>query len=377
MPLSRFVTVWSMLAARVADGRVPGWAAAVRYRGQTEVRAGGCLALGGRPAGADALFRLSSLSKPVAGVLTLQLAEDGVLDLDDPVEHWLPELGDLRVLARPGAPLTETVPAERPITVRHLLTSTAGLGGLWDDSPLDRALSAAGLGPGPTSPDLPPDEYLARWAELPLAAQPGDRWLYHSSADVLSVLLTRATGRPLRDLLAQRVTGPLGLRDTGFTAVDGARLTAAYLPGDGELVLLDPADGWAAGAPRFEGLAAGLIATAPDVLGLLTALADGGGPLLESRSVQAMTRDALTPAQRAAAGDVLPAGLSWGLQVGIDTGGPEPFQAPGRWGWDGGTGTTGWVDPARDLVAVLLTTRGWGGPGDGLEWFWRALYRCL
>src|SRR4051794_5954854 len=347
--LSRFVTVWSALQARVEDGRVPGWAAAVRHRGETEVRAGGCLALGGAPAGPGALFRLSSLSKPFAGVLSLALVEDGVLDLDDPVARWLTELAAPRVLRAPGGPLDDTVPTAEPITVRQLLTSTAGFGRLWDGSPLDRAVTAAGIGPGPQSPDLVPDEYLARWAGLPLAAQPGERWLYHCSADVLSVLLARATGRPLRELLAERVTGPLGLRSTGFSAVDPARLTAAYLPQDGGLMLLDAADGRAARTPRFEGLAAGLVSTAEDALTFLGALADGGAPVLRRASVAAMTSESLTPGQRRSAGDFLPAGTSWGLQVGVDTGGGEPWQAAGRWGWDGGTGTTGWVDPHHDL----------------------------
>ncbi len=375
--LSRFVTVWSALQARVEDGRVPGWAAAVRYRGEVEVRAGGCLTLGGAPAGPDALFRLSSLSKPFAGALTLALVEDGVLRPDDPVGRWLPELAAPRVLRTPGGPLDDTVAASAPITVGHLLTSTAGFGRPWDGSPIDRAVAAAGIGPGPESPGVGPDEYLARWAELPLLAQPGERWSYHCGTDVLSVLLARATGRPLRDLLAERVTGPLGLRSTGFSAVDPARLTAAYLPQDGRLRLLDAADGRAARAPRFEGLAAGLVSTAEDVLTFLCALTDGGAPVLRGASVAAMTSDSLTPAQRRGAGDFLPAGTSWGLQVGVDTGGGEPWQAAGRWGWDGGTGTTGWVDPHRDLVAVLLTTRGYGGPGDGTDWFWQAVHRCL
>ena len=375
---SRFVTVWSLLQAQVEQDRVPGYAAAVRYRGDVEVRTGGCLELGGtRPVAPDSLFRLASLSKPVAGVLTLALAADGVLDLDEPVGRWLPELAAPRVLARPGGPLTETVPADRPITVRHLLTATAGFGGLWDGSPLDQAVVDAGLGPGPLPPQLPADEFMARLGALPLAAQPGERWLYHVSTEALSVLLARATGRPLADLVAERVTGPLGLTDTGFLAADPARLTAAYLPGDGGLDLLDPPDGLAARPPVFPGLAAGLVSTAPDLLAFLGALADGGAPVLTPDAVAAMTTDALTTAQRESAPAFFPPGTSWGLQVGVDTGGGEPWRTPGRWGWDGGTGTTGWVDPARDLVAVLLTTRGYGGGDDSTDWFWQALYRCL
>jgi len=172
--LSRFVTVWSMLQGEVARGRLPGFAAAVRYRGDVEVHTGGCLELGGTaPVRPDSLFRLASVSKPFAGVLTLSLAEDGVLDLDDPVARWLPELAEPRVLVDRTGPLADTVPAERPITVRHLLTSTPGFGGLWDGSPLDQAVYAAGIGPGPLPPQLTPEEFLSRSARCRSPPNPG------------------------------------------------------------------------------------------------------------------------------------------------------------------------------------------------------------
>ena len=374
--LSRFVTVWSVLQAELEEGRLPGFAAAVRHRGQVELRTGGCLSRGApEPVGPDTLFRLSSLSKPYAGALTLALAEDGVLALDDPVARWLPELAAPRVLARPGGPLSETVGVARPITVRHLLTNTAGFGGLWDDSPLARAIQARRIGPGPWPPDLSPEEYLARVGELPLAAQPGERWLYHLSTEVLSVLLARATGRPLGELLAERVTGPLGLHSTGLVARDPRQLSTAYAP-DG-VGVLDPPDGRFARPPVFEGLATGLVATALDVLGFLTALADGGGPVLTPASVAAMTTDALTAGQRADAMMLLGPNLSWGLQVGLDLAPSWAGATAGRFGWDGGTGTSGWVDPGADLVAVLLTNRAMPGPRAAPQAFWQALYRCL
>ncbi|GAA4736778.1 serine hydrolase [Modestobacter marinus] len=376
--LSRFVTVWSLLEARVESGRLPGYAAAVRYRGEVEVRTGGCLdPAGATRVGPDSLYRLASLSKPFAGVLTLSLAEDGLLDLDAPVDRWLPELAEPRVLRDRAGALADTVPTERPITVRHLLTSTPGFGALWDDSPLDRAVVAAGLGAGPLPPELTHEEYLARLGELPLAAQPGASWLYQLSTEVLSVLLTRVAGCPLHDLLRDRVTGPLGLTDTGFWAADPARLGPAYLPAGDGVELLDPADGRSSRPPEFEGLAAGLVSSAPDVLTLLSALADGGGPLLGPGSVAAMTTGALTTAQRAEAAEFLGPGCSWGLQVGVQVEPGPPWAQPGRFGWDGGTGTTGYADPDRDLVGVLLTNAGMAGPEDGLDWFWRALYRCL
>jgi CubicO group peptidase (beta-lactamase class C family) len=176
--------------------------------------------------------------------------------------------------------------------------------------------------------------------------------------------------------LADRITGPLDLTSTGFWAGDPRRLAAAYLPAEGGLEIFDPADGLSSRPPRFEGLAGGLVASAPDVLAFFCALADGGAPVLRPDSVALMTADALTAAQRAEAADFLGPGRSWGLQVGVQVEAAAPWDQPGRWGWDGGTGTTAYVDPDRDLVAVLLTQRG-AFPGDDfLAGFWEALYRC-
>src|SRR4051812_5024824 len=160
----------------------------------------------------DTLFRIASLTKLFAGALTLALVEDGALALDGEVGTWLPELAAPRVLTDPAGPLDDTVAAERPITVRHLLTNTAGLGFVPQAGPLQDAIGARGLAPGALPPSLSPDEYLARVGELPLAGQPGSAWNY--SSDVLSVLLARAAGRPADRLLAERITGPLGLADT-------------------------------------------------------------------------------------------------------------------------------------------------------------------
>ncbi len=372
----RLAPVRDLLQRQVDEGRLPGFVAAVRHRGATEVFCGGTTTAGGtQPVRPDTLFRMSSVTKPVAGALTLALWEDGVLGLDDPVGEWLPELAAPRVLRDRTGPLADTVPAERPITVRHLLTSTPGFGGVWDGSPLARAIDERGIGPGPWPPALTSDEYLRRLAEVPLAAQPGEVWLYHLPADVLGVLLARAAGRPVSALLAERVTGPLGLADTAFTAVDPARLATVHATTPDGLVPVEAPD--AAVPPAFEGLAAGLVSTAPDVLAILAALADGGAPLLSPASVAALTADALPPAQRAGAADFLEPGVSWGLQTGVCVEQTEPWCTPGRFGWDGGTGTSAWADPVRDVVAVLLTGRLMGGPDDGPQEFWRTLYACL
>jgi CubicO group peptidase (beta-lactamase class C family) len=374
----RFEPVAAVLQAQVEAGRMPGFVAAVRYRGTTEVLVGGRLAVGdSAPMRSDTLFRLASVTKPFGGALTLALIEDGVLGPDDVVGTWLPELAEPRVTARRGGPLDETVPAVRPITVRHLLTNTAGLGWAPDLGPLERAMHDRGVGPSALPPELSPDEYLSRLGELPLSGQPGETWNYHTCSDVLSVLVARATGRGVAELLAERITGPLGLAGTGFRTADPARLPVQYWPTDGGLDVVDPPDGVFARAQRFESLATGLLSTAPDVLTFLCAVADGGGRVLSPASAAAMTGDALTPQQRESGRAVLGPGRSYGLQVGVDLEPVQPWRTPGRWGWDGGTGTSAWADPARDVVAVLLTQRMMTGPQDEPDAFWDTVYRCL
>src|SRR4051812_45770166 len=272
----RFGPVVDVLQAQVDAGRIPGFVAAIRAGGSTEVLAGGRLAVDGEaPMRPDTLFRLASVTKPFAGALTLALVEDGVLALDDEVGRWLPELAQPRVTARRGGPLSETVPAERPITVRHLLANTAGVGWAPDIGPLADAMEERGVEPSAFGPDLTPDEFLARLAELPLSGQPGETWNYHTSTDVLSVLLARVTGRPVHDLLAGKVTGPLRLTDTAFWAADPGRLASCYLPTDGGLELVEPPHGRFARPRPFETLSAGLVSTAPDVLRFFSAVADG------------------------------------------------------------------------------------------------------
>src|SRR3954469_8039086 len=148
MTQQQFGPVADVLQGQVDSGRLPGFVAAVRAGGSTEVLTGGRLAFDGdAPRRPDTLFRLASVTKPFAGALTLALVEDGVLGLDDEVGRWLPELAAPRVLARRGGPLEETVPAQRPITVRQLLTNTSGIGWAPDIGPLGGAMDRGGVGP--------------------------------------------------------------------------------------------------------------------------------------------------------------------------------------------------------------------------------------
>lgn len=327
--MSALSSLGSVLDRLVADGALEGWAAGVREGGTTQ------LAAGGRRT-ADEPAPIASNTKPLAGVLTLRLAELGHLDLDAPVARWLPELDAPRVLRRPDGPLDDTVPAQRPITVRQLLLMTPGFGWVSEGGPLAEAMAERQVAPGPHAPPMPPDDYLARLGALPLASQPGTTWRYHTSSDVLGVLLARCTGEPVGRLLTEHVLAPL-------------HMTATRFPPD----------------VVFESLATGLVSTVADQLQFLAVLADAGPPLLSGGSMRALRTDQLTPEQRTGPTVLLEPGSGWGHHVEVRPGGLV--------GWAGGLGTIGYADPARGRAAALFTWQGVDRPGTQAAFaeFWQ------
>ncbi|GAA4903091.1 serine hydrolase [Actinomycetospora succinea] len=343
------------IAPLVDDGVVPGAIVGVRHAGATSLAAVGATEPGGdvalRP---DAVVRISSNTKPLVAALALCLVADGLLALDEPVDRLLPELADRRVLTRLDG--TDTVPAARPITVEDLLTMRTGFGFVVDEGPcptFDRAL-ALGLGFGPPDPHgLPgPDEWLARFAELPLLDPPGAAWRYELSFAVLGVLLARAAGCGLGEVLTARILAPLGMEGTGFVA-DPARLVPAFARGDdGGLGHFDGvADSRWLAPPAFPDARGGLVGTAEDLLRFAGMLLDGGGGILDAAAVAAMTTDRLTPAQRGAPGAApFLDGGGWGLGVGVVASPAGP-----RYGWAGGLGTLWYSWPEHDLAAMLVT----------------------
>src|ERR1700754_4334454 len=166
-----FESIWQLPDAAMASGRIPGYAGAVRIDGHVELRTAGQTAFGGPPMHEDTRFRIGSVTKPIGGALTLLLVQDGVLALTDPVSRWLPQLAAPRVLETPDAPLERTVPAARELTVRHLLTCTAGIGAILEPTPLRAAMMERGVYPGPLPAAMTGDEFVARVAALPLAFQ--------------------------------------------------------------------------------------------------------------------------------------------------------------------------------------------------------------
>src|SRR5580693_968448 len=226
------VRLHEIMAGHVAHGAAPGLVSVVSRRGEAEIDAIGVTALGGRQAvRPDTIFRISSMTKPVTAVAALILLEDCVLRLDEPVQRFLPELADRTVVRRIDGPVDDTVPASRPITVRDLLTFRMGFGGYFGPCPLNDAAAPLQLSVGPPQPSLPPepDEWMRRFSTLPLMFQPGERWLYHTGADVLGVLVARASGQSFEEFLRERVFAPLGMKDTGFfvPAVDIGRFATS------------------------------------------------------------------------------------------------------------------------------------------------------
>lgn len=347
--------------AHVDEKGVPGAVALVTCGGTTHVHAAGVLSIGGPLAGRDSRFRIASITKPISGAAAMALVAEGVIALDDPIGRWVPELASPRVLRRPDSPLDDTVPAARPITVRDLLTFTFGFGVTADlfaaDPPWPIAAAEAELGLstlGPPNPGAQPgtDEWIAGLGGLPLIAQPGERWLYNTGASVLGVLMARATGTTLLEVLRTRIFEPLGMGATAFFTDDTARLATMYQPGDDGPSVSDPPDGMWSRAPAFPDAAAGLVSTVDDLAAFGRAMVSGGGPILSPAAVAEMTTDHLSAEQRARDTRVIvPEGASWGYCLSVVVEGPRT----GAFGWNGGLGTSWIADPARDLNVIVFT----------------------
>jgi CubicO group peptidase (beta-lactamase class C family) len=295
------------------------------------------------------------------------------------------------VLRRIDSELDDTVPASRSITVRDLLAYTMGFGIVMAPPgtyPIQRATDDLKLGQGYPQPQTPPppDEWMQRFGSLPLMAHPGARWLYNTGSDVLGVLIARAADRPFPSFLEERVFGPLGMVDTGFVVPAGKRnrFATSYMvdPLAKTLRVADAPDGQWSKPPAFPAGAAGLASTVDDFLALGEMILGRGKRgkvrVLSDQSVGEMTRDQLTPAQRAASNDFanLFVEHTWGLGGYIVTG-RDPAGPPGTYGWDGGLGTAWRVQPSTNTVTILMTQRAWTSPVPPAVFrdFWTAAAR--
>jgi CubicO group peptidase (beta-lactamase class C family) len=381
-----------VMAGYVERGQVPGLVTLVCRRGEVHVDALGTMSIGGNePVRRDTIFRIASMTKPITAAATMILVEECRLRLDEPVDRLLPELANRTVLRLIDGPLDDTVPAHRPITVRDLLTFRLGFGQLMappDAYPILKAAHEQEIGMGPPSPLAPPDEWIRRLGSLPLMHQPGERWLYNTGSDVLGVLIARAAGQPFETFLRERIFGPLGMKDTGFSvpAENIHRLSAGYWtdPETGALKLYDQAEGglWSR-PPDFPSGSGGLVSTVDDSLAfgrmMLNQGRYDGRRILSRLSVEAMTTDQLTADQRAAASDFLGDNRGWGFGVSIVTHRDDVAAVPGRYGWDGGLGTSWHVDPREELIGILMTQAAWTSPSgpDVYHDFWTSAYQAI
>lgn len=379
------------LAAHVAAGFAPGAVAVVETEGRPlELEAFGSLQQGGAGGAVspDTIFRIASMSKPITGAAAMLLVEEGKLRLEDPVERWLPELANRRVLRTMEGPLDDTVPANRPITVDDVLTFRLGWGVMMampGTHPIQRAMDEHKLGQGMPQPAATPapDEWIKRLGTLPLMKQPGESWLYNTGSDVASVLIARASGQRFEAFLEERLFGPLGMVDTAFhvPADKRARFASAYghASEDAPLQLFDGPEGQWAAPPAFPSGAGGLASTAIDYLAFARMLRNGGQhdkrKILSLASVERLSRDQLTPQQKAAS-HFLPGwfdSYGWSYGAGVITGANDLGLSPGAYGWDGGFGTSWWNDPARHTTGIILTQRAYTSPKPHalIADFWR------
>ena len=366
--------------AYVAPGLLPGVLTLVARRGQVASLA--CVGhrdlAAGRPVEADTIFRIYSMTKPITSVALMTLYEEGRFQLDDPVSRFLPELGGLRVWDD-GTPLSfRTVPAERDITVRDLLTHTAGFTyGFMGRHPLDALYRRRGiegravLAPQEGAPSVDLAEMVGKLGELPLLFAPGSRWSYSVATDVCGHLIERLSGQPFDAFVSERILGPLDMVDTGFSVTpdQADRLASCYACTAADpLVEVDaPATSSYLTPPTYLSGGGGLVSTAADYLRFALMLLNGGEldgqRILGRKTVEYMTVNHLpTGGDLASMGqrvfsETTYEGIGFGLgfSVVLDPVKAAVVGSAGEYAWGGAASTTFWVDPREELVVLLLT----------------------
>jgi CubicO group peptidase (beta-lactamase class C family) len=391
-PLERMHQV---LSGYVERKEMPGLVALVGHHDHVHVETLGTMSFGHpAPMKRDTIFRIASLTKPITAVAAMILVEECRLRLDESIEAWLPELANRRVLKSMSSQLDDTVPAQRAITVRDLLTFRMGFGSVMarpDTYPIQKSIREYRIGgDGPPLPSQAPgtEEWLRRLGSLPWMAQPGERWMYHMSADVLGVLIARVSGQSLGAFMRERIFDPLGMKDTAFHVPSEKvkRLPASY-SFNRQTNTLDLYDDVASSAwrpePPFESGGGGLVSTIDDHFAfsrmMLKKGRHGRGQVLSRAAVELMTSDQLTPEQRAGSEIFFGAHSSWGFGMAVAIRRNEIFRTPGRFGWDGGLGTSAYTDPVEGMIGILFTQRMMDSPKPPKVFtdFWTLAYGAM
>ena len=352
----------------VGPGKLPGMVIALGLPGHDTryISMGSEGFLDADPMTPETLFRIYSMTKPVTGMATMLLVDEGKLALDQPITDFLPSFGKMQVQATPDGSITDLKPAVAPITVRHLITHTSGLPyGIVQSGPIRDELFKRGLIPGAVSrlslPGLSRGEHVKGlqafadgMAQMPLVHEPGTRWSYSPGLDLMGRVIEVVTGKTFDVFLQERFFGPLGMASTGFRVADkdAARLATNYGVLGGKLVPIDsPQDSVFRDEPAFLYGGAGLVSTPRDYDRFLRMI--GGYGQLEG------TRVMSEAAVRMGTSNLLPAAVPTGAIMGMNL---SAFGAGGRvgtgaeagiFGWSGAAGTVGMVDLRSGLTSAI------------------------
>lgn len=364
-----FPSVQTLLESYVAGHKLSGGVVSVQRRGKpVDFVSVGTLAFDSQTKMApDSLFRVYSMTKPIIGVATMILVQEGKLKLDQPLSDILPAFAKMNVIV--DGDVAKTRPAAGPILIRHLITHTSGLSYHINQSPMAPVYRKNGLKPGDRSKEPRPGElapardlveFGSRLAKLPLEFDPGTKWQYSFGADLMGLVIQTVSGMPLWDFLRSRIFAPLNMTDTDFMVPPSkvARLTTVYTKTPGGLVVSD--DGKSSPFARDRDLPSGgggLVSTARDYARFCDMLLNEGA--LDGRRI-------LKPETvRIARSNLMPPGPVFGLlgkpngfgalmQV-VLPGGELPGGEPASsYGWSGAAGTSMWIDPVNEVTAVLM-----------------------
>ncbi len=370
---ARLARLGAVLQGEVERGRVPGAVALIARRGRIAYfeHFGQRDPAAGTPMTSDAIFRIYSMTKPITSVAAMMLWEEGRFLLSDPIAKYLPDFSDLQVAVEQGGQI-ERVPTERPVTIQDLLRHTSGLTYEFrgPGAVQKMYMSAKIYSRAQSNADQ-----VATLGKLPLLHQPGTRWEYSRSTDVIGRLVEVLSGLPLSAYFERHILAPLGMVDTAFHVPPRhhSRLAEAFAkdPDSGSVVqLLEVRD-----PPNFESGGGGLVSTAGDYARFLQMLLNGGAldgrRYLSRKTIELMTADHL--GEVTGAPDLLLPGHGFGLgfAVRLQAGIAHVPGSVGQYFWGGLAGTTFWVDPAEQLFALLLIQ------APGQRDYYRTLYRDL
>ncbi len=363
----RLQRISQWMESHVRDGRLSGLAVQIKRRGETAFssQAGYRDAEARLPVTPDTIWRINSMTKPITSFATMMLYEEGAFQLDQPVADFLPELANPRVWRGAGHALTETEPAHRQITIHDLLTHQSGL--VYDDpqgNALERALTEAGLGFDREIASMA--EAVEKLAAFPLAFQPGQRWFYGLSTDVLGRLIEVLSGQSLGAFLKTRIFDPLGMEDTSFTVpADKLDRLAALYEREGPGFVLAKDQDRHMEPVGVESGGGGLVSTMSDYQRFATMLLGRGvyegGRLLGRKTFDIMTTNHmggdLASRGQAHFSETTFEGIGFGLGVSVmlDPARAKIIGTPGEFAWGGMASTAFWVDPAEDLTVILMT----------------------